>query len=150
VVSVSGDGGLSMLLGELVTVAAYKLPVKIVVFNNSTLGLVKVEMLVDGFPDFGVDVPMVDYAAVANSLGIFGQRVEKPTEIEGALRAAFAFDGPSLVDLVTDPLALSLPPTITGVQLKGFALAMSKVVMNGGVGEAVKLAKTNLRNIPRP
>jgi pyruvate dehydrogenase (quinone) len=87
---------------------------------------------------------------VADSLGIFGQRVEKPTEIEGALRAAFAFDGPALVDLVTDPLALSLPPTITGVQLKGFALAMSKVVMNGGVGEAVKLAKTNLRNIPRP
>ncbi len=150
VISVSGDGGLSMLLGELVTVAAYKLPVKIIVFNNSTLGMVKVEMLVDGFPDFGVDVPSVDYAAVANALGIFGRRVEKPTEIADALRAAFAHDGPALVDLVTDPLALSLPPTITGVQLKGFALAMSKVVMNGGVGEAVKLAKTNLRNIPRP
>jgi pyruvate dehydrogenase (quinone) len=150
VVSVSGDGGLSMLLGELVTVAAYKLPVKIVVFNNSTLGMVKVEMLVDGFPDFGVDVPPVDYAAIAGALGIFARRVEKPTEIAEALRAAFAHDGPALVDLVTDPLALSLPPTITGVQLKGFALAMSKVVMNGGVGEAVKLAKTNLRNIPRP
>ncbi|KQV05166.1 pyruvate dehydrogenase [Leifsonia sp. Root112D2] len=150
VISVSGDGGLSMLMGELVTVAAYKLPVKIVVFNNSTLGLVKVEMLVDGFPDFGVDVPMVDYAAVANALGIFGQRVEKPTEIKTALEAAFAHDGPALVDLVTDPLALSLPPTITGEQLRGFALAMSKVVMNGGVGEAVKLAKTNVRNIPRP
>jgi pyruvate dehydrogenase (quinone) len=150
VISVSGDGGLSMLMGELVTVAAYKLPVKIVVFNNSTLGLVKVEMLVDGFPDFGVDVPMVDYAAVANALGIFGQRVEKPTEIKAALEAAFAHDGPALVDLVTDPLALSLPPTITGEQLRGFALAMSKVVMNGGVGEAVKLAKTNVRNIPRP
>ncbi len=150
IVSVSGDGGLSMLMGELVTVAAYKLPVKIVVFNNSTLGLVKVEMLVDGFPDFGVDVPMVDYAAVANALGIFGQRVEKPTEIASALAAAFAHEGPALVDLVTDPLALSLPPTITGEQVKGFALAMSKVVMNGGVGEAVKLAKSNLRNIPRP
>jgi pyruvate dehydrogenase (quinone) len=150
VISVSGDGGLSMLLGELVTVAAYKLPVKIVVFNNSTLGLVKVEMLVDGFPDFGVDVPMVDYAAVANSLGIYGQRVEDPTDVRSALQKAFAHDGPALVDLVTDPLALSLPPTISGVQLRGFALAMSKVVMNGGVGEAVALAKTNLRNIPRP
>jgi pyruvate dehydrogenase (quinone) len=150
VISVSGDGGLSMLLGELVTVAAYKLPVKIVVFNNSTLGLVKVEMLVDGFPDFGVDVPMVDYAAVANSLGIYGQRVEDPTDVRSALQKALAHDGPALVDLVTDPLALSLPPTISGVQLRGFALAMSKVVMNGGVGEAVALAKTNLRNIPRP
>ncbi|MCU1482768.1 MAG: pyruvate dehydrogenase [Subtercola sp.] len=150
VVSVSGDGGLSMLLGELVTVAAYKLPVKIVVFNNSTLGLVKVEMLVDGYPDFGVDVPMVDYAALANALGIYGQRVEKPTDVRGAFERAFAHDGPALVDVVTDPLALSLPPTITGGQVKGFSLAVSKIVMNGGVGEAVQLAKTNLRNIPHP
>jgi pyruvate dehydrogenase (quinone) len=150
VISVSGDGGLSMLLGELVTVAAYNIPVKIVVFNNSTLGLVKVEMLVDGLPDFGVDVPMVDYAALAASLGIFSRRVEKPTDVQAAYEEAFAHDGPALIDLVTDPLALSLPPTITGEQLKGFALAMSKVVMNGGVGEAVKLAKTNVRNIPRP
>ncbi|QIS42512.1 pyruvate dehydrogenase [Clavibacter capsici] len=150
VVSVSGDGGLSMLLGELVTVAAYKLPVKVVVFNNSTLGLVKVEMLVDGIPDFGVDVPMVDYAAVAAALGIHSQRVEDPAEIRGALEAAFAHDGPALVDLVTDPMALSIPPEITAAQVKGFALSMSKIVMNGGVGEAVKLARSNLRNIPRP
>jgi pyruvate dehydrogenase (quinone) len=150
VISMSGDGGLSMLLGELVTAVAYKLPVKIIVFNNSTLGMVKVEMLVDGFPDFGVDMPPVDYAAVANALGIFGQRVEKPTDIRSAFEAAFAHDGPALVDVVTDPLALSLPPTITGEQVRGFALAVSKVVMNGGVGEAVKLAKSNVRLIPRP
>jgi pyruvate dehydrogenase (quinone) len=150
VVSISGDGGLSMLMGELVTVAAYRLPVKVVVFNNSTLGLVKVEMLVDGIPDFGVDVPMVDYAAVAAALGIHAQRVEDPADIRGALEAAFAHDGPALVDLVTDPMALSIPPKITGEQLKGFALSMSKIVMNGGVGEAVKLARSNLRNIPRP
>jgi pyruvate dehydrogenase (quinone) len=148
VVSMSGDGGLAMLMGELITVAAYKLPVKIIVFNNSTLGMVKVEMLVDGFPDFGVDVPPVDYAAVANALGIYGQRVEKPTEIRRALEAALAHDGPALVDLVTDPLALSLPPTITGDMVRGFALAVSKVVMNGGAGEAVKLAKSNARLIP--
>jgi pyruvate dehydrogenase (quinone) len=150
VISMSGDGGLSMLLGELVTAAAYKLPVKIIVFNNSTLGMVKVEMLVDGLPDFGVDVPPVDYAAVASALGIFGQRVEKPTDIRSAFEAAFAHNGPALVDVVTDPLALSLPPTITGAQVRGFALAVSKVVMNGGVGEAVKLAKSNARLIPRP
>jgi pyruvate dehydrogenase (quinone) len=150
VISVSGDGGLSMLLGELVTVAAYAIPVKIVVFNNSTLGLVKVEMLVNGFPDFGVDVPSVNYAAVAAALGIHSQRVENPRDISSALTAAFAHDGPALVNLVTDPLALSLPPTITGQQVKGFALAMSKIVMNGGAGEAVKMARSNLRNIPRP
>ncbi|MFC4602119.1 pyruvate dehydrogenase [Rhodococcus kronopolitis] len=150
VISVSGDGGLSMLLGELVTVAACRLPVKVVVFNNSTLGMVKLEMLVDGLPDFGVDVPAVDYAAVARALGIFSVRVEDPGAVESGLRAAFEHPGPALVDLVTDPLALSLPPTITGGQVKGFALAMSRMVMNGGVGEAVRMAKSNLRNIPRP
>jgi pyruvate dehydrogenase (quinone) len=110
--------------------------------------MVKVEMLVDGFPDFGVDVPSADYAAVANSQGIFGQRVEKPTDIRAALEAALAHDGPALVDLVTNPLALSLPPTISGEMVRGFALAVSKVVMNGGAGEAVKLAKSNVRLIP--
>jgi len=150
VVSVSGDGGLSMLLGELVTVAMYRLPVKIVVFNNSTLGMVKLEMLVDGLPDFGVDVAPVDYAAVASALGIFARRIEDPADIESGLRQAFDHDGPALVDLVTDPLALSLPPTITGGQVTGFALALSKMVMNGGVGEAVKMAKSNVRNVPRP
>ncbi|MDX6320411.1 MAG: hypothetical protein QOF52_269, partial [Propionibacteriaceae bacterium] len=150
VISVCGDGGLAMLLGELVTVAAYELPVKIIVFNNSTLGMVKLEMLVDGLPDFGVDVSPVNYAALAASLGIHSKRVEKPGEISGAFLDAFQYSGPALVDLVTDPLALSVPPTITGEQLRGFALAMSKMVMNGGAGEAVKLAKSNLRNIPRP
>ncbi|MFD4267732.1 pyruvate dehydrogenase [Rhodococcus sp. NPDC058481] len=150
VISVSGDGGLSMLLGELVTVASFRIPVKIVVFNNSTLGMVKLEMLVDGLPDFGVDVPAVDYAAVAGALGIFARRIEDPADIETGLREALAHPGPALVDLVTDPNALSLPPTITGGQVKGFALAMSKMVMNGGVGEAVQMAKSNLRNIPRP
>jgi pyruvate dehydrogenase (quinone) len=150
VISVSGDGGLAMLLGELVTVAAYELPVKIIVFNNSTLGMVKLEMLVDGLPDFGVDVSSVNYAALAASLGIHSKRVEKPGEISDAFLDAFQYPGPALVDLVTDPLALSVPPTITGEQLRGFALAMSKMVMNGGAGEAVKLAKSNLRNIPRP
>ena len=150
VVSLSGDGGLSMLLGELVTVATYDLPVTIVVFNNSTLGMVKLEMLVDGMPDYGVDVPAVDYAAVATALGIWSRRVDKPVDVEQAFRDAFDHDGPALVDVVTDPLALSIPPTISGEQVSGFALAVSKIVMNGGMGEAVKMAKTNIRNIPRP
>ncbi|CAD6000529.1 pyruvate dehydrogenase [Agreia sp. COWG] len=148
VVTISGDGGLSMLMGELITVAAYKLPVKIVVFNNSTLGLVKLEMFVDGYPDFGVDVPGVDYAAVAAALGFFSRRVDDPKQLRAALADAFAHDGPALVDISTDPLALSLPPTITAKQVTGFGLAMSKLVLNGGVGEAVKLARSNIRHVP--
>ncbi len=150
VISVSGDGGLSMLLGELITLAATRLPVKVVVFDNSTLGMVKLEMLVDGLPDFGVDVPAVDYAAVASALGLFARRVQDPGDIESGLRAVLDHDGPALLDVVTDPMALSLPPTVTAGQVKGFALAMSKMVMNGGAGEAVQMAKSNLRNIPRP
>ncbi|RKR74548.1 pyruvate dehydrogenase [Frondihabitans australicus] len=150
IVSMSGDGGLSMLLGELVTVAAYRIPVKIVVFNNSTLGLVKVEMLVAGFPDFGVDVPATDYAAVARALGIHAVHVDDPADLESAMEAVLEHDGPALLDIATDPRALSLPPTITATQVKGFALAMSKVVMNGGAGEAVAMARSNLRNVPRP
>jgi pyruvate dehydrogenase (quinone) len=150
IVSMSGDGGLSMLLGELVTVAAYRIPVKIVVFNNSTLGLVKVEMLVAGFPDFGVDVPATDYAAVARALGIHAVHVDDPADLRDAFEAVLEHDGPALLDIATDPRALSLPPTITGAQVKGFALAMSKVVMNGGAGEAVAMARSNLRNVPRP
>ena len=149
VVSVSGDGGLSMLLGELVTVAAYRLPVTVVVFNNSTLGMVKLEMLVDGMPDFGVDVPMVDYAKVGEALGFEAERVEQPGDVRAALTRALAHDGPSLVEVVTDPMALSVPPAITGEQLIGFATAMSKVVLNRGAGEAVAMARSNLRNIPR-
>lgn len=150
VVSVSGDGGFAMLLSEILTVAMYKVPVKVVIFDNSTLGMVKAEMLVDGLPDFGVDVEPVDYAAIAVAAGIHGQRVERPEDIRGALEAAFAVDGPAVVQLVTDPRALSMPPKITGEQVKGFALAMSKTVLGGGMGEVVKLARTNLRNMPRP
>ena len=149
VISVSGDGGLSMLLGELITVAAHRLPVNVVVFNNSTLGMVKLEMLVDGLPDFGVDVPDADYAAVARALGFHAVRVTDPARIEDAYREAFAHPGPSLVELVTDPKALSIPPKITGSQVLGFATAMSKVVLNRGAGEAVSMARSNLRNIPR-
>ncbi|MCI2958388.1 pyruvate dehydrogenase [Agromyces atrinae] len=148
VVAIAGDGGLSMLLGELITATAYELPVKIFVFNNSTLGLVKLEMLVDGFPDFGVDVPAVDYAAIAAGAGFHATRVEDPKTLRDAVGEALAHPGPALVDIVTDPRALSLPPAITGGQVKGFALAMSKIVLHGGAAEAVKMAQSNIRHVP--
>lgn len=149
VISVSGDGGLSMLLGELLTVATYQLPVKIVVFNNSTLGMVKLEMLVNGLSSYGTDVPVADYAAVANAIGIKGIRVEKGEDIEAAYRAAFDHKGPALVEILTDPNALSIPPHVTLDQVYGFATAMSRTVLNQGAGEVIKMAKSNLRNIPR-
>ena len=147
-VAMAGDGGLSMLMGELITAVAYKLPVKVVVFNNSTLGLVKLEMLVDGLPDFGVDVPAVDFATIAKAVGFHAVRVDDPGMLRSALTEALAHDGPTLVDIITDPNALSLPPTITADQVKGFGLALSKVVLNGGVGEAVRMARSNIRHLP--
>ncbi len=149
VVAVSGDGGLSMLLGDLLTAQMYDLPLTVVVFNNSTLAMVKLEMLVDKLPDFGVDVPAVDYAAIAAAMGFQARRVEDPTELRDGFTEAFAHRGPSLVDVVTDPNALSIPPKITKEQVFGFATALSKIVLNGGAGEAVSMARSNLRNIPR-
>jgi pyruvate dehydrogenase (quinone) len=148
VVSMSGDGGLGMLLGELLTVAMYELPVKIVTFNNSSLGMVQLEMLVDGLPDFETGNGTFDYAAIARAAGIHSVRVEKPSDVRAGLAEALAHPGPALVDLVTDPNALSIPPHITARQVRGFALAGGKVVLAGGVGEMVDLARANLRNIP--
>lgn len=146
VVSMSGDGGLSMLLGELITAAAYRLPLTVVVFNNSTLGMVKLEQLVDGLPDFGVDVPDVDYASIAQAIGLQSRRVTRSRDVRGALVDALGHPGPSLVEVITDPNALSMPPQISSDQVFGFATAISKVVMNGGAGEAVSMARSNLRN----
>ena len=149
VISVSGDGGLSMLLGELVTARMYNLPIKVVVFNNSTLGMVKLEMLVNGLPDYGTDVHDVNYAEVASAIGLHGERVTEPTRLRGALQEAFAYNGPALIEVMTDPNALSLPPEIRSGQVIGFATAMSKIVLNRGAGEAVAMATSNMRNIPR-
>ncbi|MBF0960047.1 MAG: pyruvate dehydrogenase [Actinomyces sp.] len=149
VVSVSGDGGLSMLLGELITAKMYDLPVKVVVFNNSTLGMVKLEMLVNGIPDFQTDVPDTNYAEIARAIGFHAERVEDASRLEGAYREAFAAPGPALVEVITDPNALSLPPAITGGQVVGFATAMSKIVLNRGIAEAFSMATSNMRNIPR-
>lgn len=150
VVAMAGDGGLSMLLGELVTLKHYDLPVKVVLFDNASLGMVRLEMLVDGLPMFGTESPPVDYAAVANAIGIPAVRVEKPKDLRRALQEALNRPGPALVDVVTDPRALSIPPNITAGQVRGFAVAMSKEVLGGGMGEVVSMARANLRNVPRP
>jgi len=149
VIAMAGDGGLSMLMGELVTLQHYNLPVKIILFDNATLGMVRLEMMVEGLQSFATDSPAIDYAAVARAVGIHAVRVEQPTDIRGAIQEALAHKGPALVDLVTDPRALSLPPKITRKQVTGFTAAMSKEILGGGMGEVMAMARSNLRNVPR-
>ena len=150
VVSMSGDGGLAMLLGELITVRLHRLPVKIVLFNNASLGMVKLEMMVDGIPDFETDHEPTDFAAIAAAVGIPSMRVEDPAEVRGTLARGLAEPGPVLMEFVTDANALSIPPAITGEQIRGFATSASKMVLGGGVGKMIDLARSNLRNVPRP
>jgi pyruvate dehydrogenase (quinone) len=150
VISMSGDGGLSMLLGELLTVAKHDLPVKIITFDNSALGMVELEMLVDGLPDYQTDNSSFDYSAIARAVGIHAVRVEQPLDVRPAIGEALAHPGPVLVDLVTDPDALSIPPHITAAEIKGFTTAAGKIVLEGGVGRMLELARANVRNIPRP
>ena len=147
VISFSGDGGLSMLMGELLTVKLHNLPVKTFVFNNSSLGMVKLEMLVQGLPEHETDHAHVDYAAIAEAAGIKHIRIEDPKKARKQIREALAFDGPVLVDMVTDPNALSIPPTLTFEQLLGFSKAATRTVFGGGVGQMLQLAQSNLRNI---
>ncbi|MET8854971.1 pyruvate dehydrogenase [Streptomyces sp. NPDC004579] len=150
VVSMSGDGGFSMLMGDFLTLVQYDLPVKVVLFNNSSLSMVELEMLVAGLPSYGTTNKNPDFAAVARACGAFGVRVEKPKHLAGALKDAFRHKGPALVDIVTDPNALSIPPKISADMVTGFALSASKIVLDGGVGRMVQMARSNLRNVPRP
>ncbi|MEU8761717.1 pyruvate dehydrogenase [Streptomyces sp. NPDC048659] len=150
VVSMSGDGGFTMLMGDFLTLVQYDLPVKVVVFNNSSLGMVELEMLVAGLPSYGTTNKNPDFAAIARAAGAYGVRVEKPKQLASALKDAFRHKGPALVDVVTDPNALSIPPKISAEMVTGFALSASKIVLDGGVGRMLQMARSNLRNVPRP
>ncbi|MER7998464.1 MULTISPECIES: pyruvate dehydrogenase [unclassified Streptomyces] len=150
VVSMSGDGGFAMLMGDFLTLVQYDLPVKIVLFNNSSLGMVELEMMVAGLPAYGTGNHNPDFAAIARAAGAHGVRVEKPKQLAAALKDAFRHPGPALVDVVTDPNALSIPPKISAEMVTGFALSASKIVLDGGVGRMVQMARSNLRNVPRP
>lgn len=149
VISMSGDGGLGMLMGELLTARLHDLNLKVVVFNNSSLGMVKLEMLVEGLPDFGTDHEQVDFAAIADGAGIPSVRITDPKKLQKQMAKALRTPGPVLIDVVTDPDALSMPPSITGDQIRGFATSSTKIVLDGGVGKMLNLARSNVRNIPR-
>ena len=144
VITLSGDGGLGMMLGDLLTLSQLKLPVKIVVFNNSSLGFVELEQKAAGFLDYGTDLVNPDFAKLAQAAGIFGVRVEKPEDLPAALRHALDHDGPALVDAVVHRQELSMPPTITKEQALGFSLYLVRAVLNGHGDEVIDLARTNL------
>lgn len=144
VISLSGDGGFAMLMGDLLTLVQHELPVKIVIFNNGTLGFVELEMKAAGYLPTGVTLDNPDFAALARAAGIYGVRVEDAGELQGAIREAFAHPGPALVDVVTNRQELSMPPRIKLEQLKGFSLWALRTVMNGRGDELIDLARSNL------
>ncbi len=144
VVALAGDGGLTMLFGELVTLSQNKLPVKLIVFNNSSLNFVELEMKAAGIVTFGTDLVNPDFAAVAQAMGMFGRRVTEPGELERALTDAFAHDGPALVDVHTARQELSIPPAITVEQAKGFSLYAIRTVLAGRADELLDLVTTNV------
>jgi pyruvate dehydrogenase (quinone) len=147
VIALAGDGGLSMLLGDLATIAQYKLPIKIVVFNNRSLGMVKLEMEVAGLPDWQTDMHNPDFALVAQAMGIKGVTVTDPDMVEQSLREALMFNGPVLLNVMTDPNALAMPPKVDFGQMKGMAVSMSKLMLSGNMTEVWDTIKSNYKHI---
>ena len=147
VVALSGDGGLAMLLGELITLRQQHLPVKVVVFNNGALAFVELEMKAAGFVNYGTELDNPDFAGIARAVGLFGVTVGKADELEAALKAAFAHDGPALVDIRVARQELAMPPKISLEQAKGFALYTTRTILSGNGDEIIELAKSNLRQL---
>ena len=147
VVTLSGDGGLSMLMGELITLRQQRLPVKVVVLNNGALAFVELEMKADGIVTYGTDLDNPSFAEVARAVGLHGVRVEDPGELDDALRAAFAHDGPAVIEVMTVRQELSIPPKITVEQAKGFTLWATRSILSGRGDEVLELATTNLREL---
>lgn len=146
VVALCGDGGLSMTLGDMQTVVQYKLPIKIMVFNNRSLGMVKLEMEVDGLPDWQTDMLNPDFAQVAEAMGMTGLTVHDPEEVLTTLLNALELDGPVLVNIMTDPNALAMPPKVEMSQMVGFAQSMYQLMLNGRSQEVIDTIHANIKH----
>ena len=147
VIALCGDGGLSMLLGDLATIKQYNLPIKIIVFNNRALGMVKLEMEVDGLPDNETDMINPDFALVAQAMGYKGVTVSQPDDVEIAIANAFAEDGPVLLNIMTNPNALAMPPKIEWEQIKGMTVSMTKLMLGGKMSEVFDTIKSNYKHL---
>ena len=147
VIALCGDGGLSMMMGDLMTIIQYKLPVKIIVFNNRTLGMVKLEMEVAGIPDLETEMMNPDFTKIAEAMGMPGITIYDPGEVKPGLEKAFQQEGPVLVTIQTDPNALAMPPKLEFDQMKGMALYMGRMMLGGRMDEAFKIISSNYKHL---
>ena len=147
VVAFCGDGGLSMMMGDLMTIVQYKLPVKIIVFNNRSLGMVKLEMEVAGIPDRETDMLNPDFTKIAEAMGMPGITISAPEEVKPVLEKVFLHEGPILVTIQTDPNALAMPPKLEFDQMKGFSLYMGKMMLGGRMDEVLKIISSNYKHL---
>jgi len=144
VITMSGDGGFSMLMGDVLTLKQHELPVKVIVFKNDALAFVELEMKANGFLNFATDLHSPDFTKIAEGAGLLGLRAETPDQVEPAIAQALKHDGPALVEVLVARQELSMPPTISYEQAKGFSLFMLRAVLNGRGDELIDLAKVNL------
>ena len=144
VISMSGDGGFTMMMGEFLTLVQAKLPVKVVVLNNGTLGFVQMEQMANGFLDTGCELKNPNFASMAEAIGVKGIRVEKPQDLKGAIAEALAHDGPVLVDVVSARQELAMPPKTTTHEAYHFGMFMMKAVLDGRARQLIDLAEVNL------
>jgi pyruvate dehydrogenase (quinone) len=147
VIAFCGDGGLSMMLGDLMTIIQYKLPVKIIVFNNRTLGMVKLEMEVAGIPDLETEMMNPDFTKLAEAMGMPGITIIDPGEVKSGLEKAFLQEGPVLVNILTDPNALAMPPKLEFGQMKGLTLYMGKMMLSGRMDEVFNIISSNYKHL---
>jgi pyruvate dehydrogenase (quinone) len=147
VIAFCGDGGLSMMMGDLMTIIQYKLPVKVIVFNNRTLGMVKLEMEVAGIPDLETEMLNPDFTKLAEAMGMKGITINDPGEVKSGLEKAFLHEGPVLVNIHTDPNALAMPPKLEFDQVKGMAKYIGKMMLGGRMDEVFKIVSSNYKHL---
>ena len=145
VIAFCGDGGISMLLGDLMTISQYNIPVKIIIFNNGALGMVKLEMRVEGYVDWQTEMLNPDFVKLAEAMNIAAWEAKESSEVEAALINGFKHDGPAIINIFTDPNALAMPPSIDFEQIKGFAKSMGKLMLNGKFAEVLDTTKSELK-----
>jgi len=147
VIAFCGDGGLSMMMGDLMTIVQYKLPVKIIVFNNRSLGMVKLEMEVAGIPDLETDLLNPDFTKIAEAMGLPGITINDPDEVKSELEKVFQHEAPVLITIQTDPNALAMPPKLEFDQIKGMALYMGRMMLGGRMDEVFNIVSSNYKHL---